>query len=249
MRHQWRHQVFEASLTRRLLQGLQYVITTKLRPKGLFLLLQIKKKEILQSCRSLESTLTYRVAFLLAFYGLFCISNLAPVNSRLFDMARHLLRSDIRFAFPGVCVRVKWAKDIQAPERHHWVELSAVQDSLMCRASILSALLDKFRLKPCEPLLILDDYHLLRSCLATFLHTMGMPLEGHGFHTFHRSVATIAYKANASLTAIKTHGLWHSDAIWSYISDNTSQALQVPLTFQCFINNKCYLGFGLFPFV
>ena len=70
-----------------------------------------------------------------------------------------------------------------------------------------------------------------------FLGTMGIPLEGHGFHTFRRSAATTAYDANASLTAIKTHSLWHSDAIWSYISDNTTQALQVPLTFQCLVNN------------
>ena len=94
----------------------------------------------------------------------------------------------------------------------------------------------------CEPLLILDDYHLLtqshlRSCLATFLQIMGLPLEGHGFHMFRRSAATIVYDANASLTAIKTHGLLHSDAIWSYISDNTTQALQVPLTFQPLVNN------------
>ena len=178
----------------------------------------------------------------MAFYGLFRISNLAPVSSRHFDPNHHLLRSDIRFEFPGFHVRVKWAKNFQAPEKQHWVNLPALRDSLMCPVQTLAALLAKFHLKPSEPLFILDDYHLLtqshmRSRLATFLWTMQVPVEGHGFHTFHRSVATISYDVNASLTAIKTHGLLHNDAIWSYISDNTAQALQVPLTFQCLVNN------------
>ena len=66
---------------------------------------------------------------------------------------------------------------------------------------------------------------------------MRVPLSGHGFHTFRRSAATIVFDANASLMAIKMHGLWNSDAIFSYISDNTSQALQVPLTSQCLVNS------------
>ena len=91
----------------------------------------------------------------------------------------------------------------------------------MCPVQMLAAaLFAKFHLKSSEPLVILDEYHLftqshLRSCLATFLLTMGVPLEGHRFYMFHRSAATIAYDAKASLKAIKTHGLCHSDAIWS----------------------------------
>ena len=96
----------------------------------------------------------------MAFYGLFCISNLAPVSSRHFDPNRHLLRSDIRFEFPGLHVRVKWAKIIQAPEKQHWVKLPTMRDSLMCPVQTLAALLAKFHLKPSEPLFILDDYHL-----------------------------------------------------------------------------------------
>ena len=102
----------------------------------------------------------------------------------------------------------------------------------------------KSRLQPNDPLFVLDDYHLLtqshlRSGLATLLRTMGIPSEGHGFHTFRRSAATIAYDANASLTAIKSHGLWSSNTIWCYVSDNTSQALQVLLTFQRLVNMSC----------
>ena len=111
----------------------------------------------------------------------------------------------------------------------------------MCPVQTWSCLLQKFCLQPNDLFFVLDNYHLLtqshlKSHLATLLRTMGIPLQAHGFHTFRRSAATITYDANASLTAIKSHGLWSSDAIWCYISDNTSQALQVPLTFQCLVN-------------
>ena len=84
------------------------------------------------------------------------------------------------------------------------------------------ALLQKFRLKPQDPLFVLDDYNLLtqkhlRIRLATFQRTMGVPLLGDGFHTF-ISAATIAFDANSSLMAIKMSGLWNSDAIWLYIN-------------------------------
>ena len=123
------------------------------------------------------------------------------------------------FQHPGVHIKVKWAKNIQAPEKCHVVRLLVIQLPHMCPVHTLAALLKKNRLQPNDPLFVLDDYHLLtqshlRSRLATFLRTMGIPLQAHGFHTFCRSAATIAYDANASLSAIESHGLWSSDAIW-----------------------------------
>ena len=211
----------------------------KPKPKGLFSLAQVCK--ISQLCESFESSLTYQAAYLLPFYGLFHISNLVPLSPKQFDKSRHLLLSDLVFAYPGVHIKVKWAKNIRAPEKQHIVKIPAVQVPFMCQGQALSSLLQKFLLQPNDPLFILDDYHLLtqshlRSHLATFLCNMGIPLEGHGFYTLQRPAATIAYDANASLTAIKSHCLWSSDAIRCYISDNTSQALQVLLTFQHLVN-------------
>ena len=137
---------------------------------------------------------------------------------------------------------MKWAKNLQAPERIHVVKLPCVEDPLMCPTQTLRLLLQKHVLKPSDPLLVLDDFTLLMQCLlrcrlATFVRTMGLPIQGHGFHSFHRSGATLAYDSNVSLSSIKMHGVWNSDAIWSYISDNTSQSLQVPFTFQSLVNS------------
>ena len=79
-RYRWTLSVFESALVRRFLRELQYSVPANPRPKDLFSLSQIL--EISQLCESSESSLTYRAAYLLAFYGLFRISNLAPLSSK-----------------------------------------------------------------------------------------------------------------------------------------------------------------------
>ena len=56
--------------------------------------------------------------------------------------------------YPGAHIRVKWAKNIQAPEKIHVVRFPKIVMALM-------ALLQKFCLKSHEPLFLLDDYNLL----------------------------------------------------------------------------------------
>ena len=236
----WSTQAFESPLVKRTLKGVNYTVHTTPSPKGLFSLQQIK--EISRLCDIYESSLTYRAAFLLGFYGLLHISNIAPPFSKAFDPAKHLLRRDVAFMYPGTHISLKWAKNLQAPERTHTVKLPVVHDPLLCPTQTLQALLKKRVLKSSDPLLVLDDYTLLsqshlRRRLATLVRSLGLPILGFGFHSFRRSGATIAYDSNVSLTAIKMHGVWNSDAVWSYISDNTSQSLQVPLAFQMLANS------------
>ena len=131
------------------------------------------------------------------------------------------MRQDATFAYPCTLLRLKWAKNPQAPERVHVVKLPCVDDPLMCPTQTLCALLNKRFLKPSDPLLVLDDFTLLtqrwlRRRLATFVRTMGLPLQGFGFHSFRRSGATLANDSNISLSSIKMHGVWSSDAVWSY---------------------------------
>ena len=105
VRYNWRVESLEAVLVKKVLRGLQYSVSSKPRPKGLFALSQIQ--EISQVCESFESLMTYRAAYLLALCGLFCISNIAPARSKFFVKSQYLLRSDIIFAYPVVHVRVK----------------------------------------------------------------------------------------------------------------------------------------------
>ena len=232
----WSIDVFEKPMVKRMLRGINYTVRSQPSPKGLFTLMQIR--EISRLCDVFESSLTYRAAFLLAFFDLLRISNIAPPSPKAFDKERHFLRRDVTFAYPGTHFRLKWAKNIQAPERIHLVKLPCVEDPLMCPTQTLRLLLNKRILQPYDPLLVLDDFtllsqRLLRRRLATLVRT----IQGYGFHSFRRSGATLVYDSNVSLSSIKMHGVWNSDAVWLYISDNTSQSLQVPLTFQSLVNS------------
>ena len=123
----------------------------------------------------------------------------------------------------------------------HVIKLPVVHDPILCPTTALLKLMQKFVFNSDQPLFILDDYTLLtqsalRRILATFLRMMNLPLVGFGFHTFRRCGASIAYDANVPLAAIKMHGAWQSDALWSYISADTSQTLKIPLAFQALAN-------------
>ena len=171
-RYGWSCASFSHPLVLRLLKGVNYSVRSNLKPKGIFTFSQIR--EISSLCELFESSLTYRAAFLLAFYGLFRISNIAPQSLRLFDRTRHLLRSDLKFEYPGVHIRLKWAKNVQAPEKIHVIKLPEVCDPLLCPVQTLRQLLSVKKLPGQDPLFVLDDYtlltqSLLRRRLATFV--------------------------------------------------------------------------------
>ena len=89
---------------------------------------------------------------LLGFFGLLRISNIAPPFTKAFDPNKHLLRRDVSFLHPGTHIRLKWAKNIQAPERVHVLKLFCIKDPIMCPTQTLKALTAKKVLKPSDPL-------------------------------------------------------------------------------------------------
>ena len=236
----WSTMVFESPVIRWMLRGIKFSISKQPSPKGVFSFHQICHISYL--CDSFDNPFTYRLAFLLGFYGFLRISNVAPPFTKSFSVHKHFQRQDVVLAPPGVHLNLKWAKNIQAPERTHTIKLPAVQDPLLCPTQSVTTLLTLVSLPPSAPLLVFKDgslltQSLLRKRLATILKLMDLPLLGFGFHTFCRSGATLAFDSNIPLHNIKNHGVWNSDAVWSYISDNTSQALQVPLLFQHLANS------------
>ena len=72
----WDQNVFDCAWVKRLLRGIKYSCHRHPTPKALFSLPQIR--EIARLCEIFENTLTYRAAFLVAFYGMLRISNIAP---------------------------------------------------------------------------------------------------------------------------------------------------------------------------
>ena len=239
-RYAWHTKVLDLPIVRRMLDGIKLTVRQAPLPKMIFSLAQVS--EILHLSSSFPDSFVYRSAFLLAFYAFFRISNIAPPFQKSFDPSRHLLRQDIEFAYPGVHVHVKWAKKVQAPDNRHVIKLPQVRDPMMCPVFNLKVLLDSLPTDPTTPLLITSSgttltQSMIRRCLTSILTLMQVPLQGVGFHTFRCSAATIAFDAKVPLQTLQLHGLWRSDAIWSYISRDTSLSLQVPLTFQSLVNS------------
>ena len=79
-------------------------------------------------------------------------------------------------------------------------------------------LLDSRKFPPNFPLFVkldgsiaIDTY--FRDALRLILTRMGISHAPHGFHTFRRSGATLAFDNSVPLQNIMAHGLWRSDAI------------------------------------
>ena len=138
IRYTWQVQVLSAPLVQRMLRGIRLTIHVTPAPKHVFSLRKIR--EISHLCEVFPFPLTYRAAFLVAFYSFFRISNITRSFATNFDPARQLMRQDIKFDYPCLHIRLKWAKNLQAPERVHWVKLPAVPDRFMCPVQTLQAL-------------------------------------------------------------------------------------------------------------
>ena len=166
------------------------------------------------------------------------MSNIAPHSSSKFDPCGHFLRQDLIFAPPGAHLLIKWTKTLQHHKAHHWTQLPSLANQLLCPVRALKSLLRSCQLPPTAPLFannyfphsqVIDTH--IRDDLKKVLANKNISHRGHGFHTFRRSGATLAFDNNVKLQDIKPHGLWRSSAIWSYL-ENASQAPSIiPTTF------------------
>ena len=91
----------------------------------------------------------------------------------------------------------------------------------MCPVAILQALFNVIPSNPDTPLSrtkagVILTQSILRKQLSSILTFMHVPLTRVRFHTFRPSAATIAFDAKVPLQTLQMHGVWHSDAIWSY---------------------------------
>ena len=194
--------------------------------------------QISQACDSLSDPLLLRAAFLLAFFGFLRMSNIAPHSIAAFDYSRHLNRQDVIFAPPGAHVLIKWAKTLQDRVGHHIVQIPQIHHPYLCPVQALLQLLQSRPLPPTFPLFAskLFPHHpiidtKIRDALKCILTILKIDLKGHGFHTFRRSGATLAFDCQVPLQNIMAHGLWKSSSVWTYLQNASTAASTIPSTF------------------
>ena len=72
----------------------------------------------------------------------------------------------------------------------------------------------------------------LRAHLKSILTDIGLDPNLFSFHSFRRSGATLAYNLDIDVEAIKRHGTWRSDAVYSYIIADPQKASGVANSFK-----------------
>ena len=213
-------------------------------PRGIFEIRTLYHISHFQACDSLTDPLLFRAIFLTAFYAFLHMSNIAPHSLKAFDVTRHFLRQYLIFHHPGAHLLVKWTKTLQDNRSHHWVQLPKLENMYLCPVRALSALLSSRKLPPTAPLFannvspftqVIDTH--VRDSLRKILTMLGIPPNGHGFHTFRRSGATVAFHHNASLQDIMAHGLWRSSAVWLYLQNSPQSLSTIPRTFTSAVPN------------
>ena len=119
-------------------------------PRGIFDLSTMSA--ISRACNILEDPILFRAAFLTAFFALFRMSNVAPHSRFKFDPNQHILRQGGIFHHPGAHILVKWTKTLQDMSSHHFVQIPALKNKLLCPVTAIRHLLASRQLPPSSPL-------------------------------------------------------------------------------------------------
>ena len=198
--------------------------------------------DISKACDSLPDPPLFRAIFLIAFYGFLRMSNIAPHSASQFSPSIHFLRQDVLFAPPGAHLLLKWTKTLQDGKSSHMIQIPYVENWFLCPIRALKALLNSRPLPLGFPLFatiypphsqVIDTH--IRDALRSVLAILNISTVGHGFHTFRRSGATLAFDHNIPLQNIMAHGLWRSSSVWTYLQNASQAASIIPSTFASII--------------
>ena len=211
-KYHWNPEILSHRLISEYLRSISINTRFAPTPRGIFDLTTLTL--ISQACDILMDPLLFRAIFLLAFFAFLRMSNIAPHSRFKFDASRQILRQNIIFAHPGAHILIKWTKTLQDRSAHHFVQIPALENSSLCPVLALKKLLESRPSSPSFPLFIhpYPPFHSvidtnIRDALRKILVHIGIPLVGHGFHSFRRSGATLAFDNNVQLQHIMAHGL------------------------------------------
>ena len=137
-------------------------------------------------------------------------------------------------------VAIKWSKTLQTRDRIHNIILPKLHPSPLCSISALRkynpAQRDPlFQVMTCTGFKMVTESR-LRKTLSALNVKMGFPPSHFTFHTFRHSGATCAYNFHVPIQAIKTHGSWASNCIWTYIQEDTSHSADIARSFVQAVN-------------
>ena len=109
-------------------------------------------QKIVRCCDTLYMGSIFKAVFLVAFFGFFRLSNLAPDSFAAFDIARHLAAGDIFFSKKFVKILVKLTKTLQTHDQIKIISLPNLGKSPFCPYHALKRVLAMYNPSENEPL-------------------------------------------------------------------------------------------------
>lgn len=165
-------------------------------------------------------------AILLMFYTLLRQSNIGPRNKRAYNPSRHLTRNDILIQPDCLIVSLKWSKTHQGPTSTS-VAAPSLPGSRLCPVSAYHQMLLFCPTRVLsQPLISFWDgsplpISYINKAWNKATDQLGLPRRAYTLHSLRRGGATSAFTSGAaSLDQIKTHGLWSSSAVETYLPND-----------------------------
>ena len=202
-------------------------------------------KVLIGKCKDISMGLVYKAVFLVAYFGMLRLSNMAPHSAQSFDHSRHLCGGDVVFTSKYVKILIKWTKTVQTRDKIHVLSLPKLATPLLCPYSALKDIFAAYNPLPDDPLFqiktakgmqVLIDSR-IRKVLSSINLRMGYPPNFFTFHTFRCSGATLAYNSHVPIHQIQHHGSWTSDCVWRYIKQDQKLGEDIANTFATVVNN------------
>ena len=206
-------------------------IHTSITPKEKGVLSMTDLLGISEALQNWENPWHFRTAFLLSFYAFLRISNLVPDKVSTFHSTKQLVWGYIVPDAKGALVYIKRAKNLQRYDQNHYVSIPIMPHSLLCPVLAISKLNEIEKHEWGQPLLKMGRIPMieaqLRRRLQLCLRTIGIDPSSHTYHVFRRSGASIAFNNHIDLENIKSHGAWRSDAVYTYLYENSHKKDEV----------------------
>jgi len=201
--------------------------------------------DILRSIRSrlnLSNSLhaSFWAICLVSFFGLFRKSHLLPVSHNKFDGHKQFTRLDFTPTSYGFLVTVRWSKTIQLGERHVYIPLVAIPQSILCPVRAINQAFfltpqalsshQAFCFKSPTRTVSVFTYKRFMELLHIFISEIGLSPRDYGTHSFRRGGASFALDSGIPLDTIALMGDWKSDAMYLYLHMPLSQRLSAQRT-------------------
>ena len=207
-------------------------------PRKTFLISTDCLRDIVRITKSLPNSDIFVSLYTLAFFSCLRLSNLLPHSVKNFDIHKHLAKGDIILSDKNATLIIKWSKTIQNRRDIATVVVPRLGTSQICPVTPLEKVLEMTPHDDNAPVFQILRNHgyvpltdsVARKHLAKVARLLN--IERITFHDFRRSGTTWAHEHGVPIDAIKAHGTWKSDVVYSYIATNFKPSQKVSDTFQ-----------------